>query len=420
MKKLLLLLFSMLISFNSYGAGDEPTRYVYEEFNIDNASKYTISTGSMHEFSCLLTQIFFSQEALTAAKNKKKFDFMNSDFTPTSIDLYKNKVYWVDIDLNTKIKNNFVKFENMGLSDEDPLFELILKDNELIFRMETPHEGSTLVCDFPFKELTVEDSKEGKLYYEELDEDGYPIQSICLDTDEWELKEDSGIHLPNRIQPFTGKNLCKYENGQIYESSLIKDGNFNGEAKFWYENGQIWSEGNYKDYQQGKWTNWHENGQIENIQNFKDGKLYGNVTTWNKNGQIESDGNYMDGKKDGKWTEFEENGQIWSEGQYKESKKDGKWISWYENGQKKSEENYKYDMKDGKWISWYENGQKKSEENYKEGVLDGKSRSWTENGQKQLDANYKDGKYDGKYTYWFADDWIVEKLYKDGECISGC
>ena len=396
MKKLLLLLFSMLISFNSYGAGDEPTRYVYGEFNIDNASKYTISTGSMHEFSCLLTQIFFSQEALTAAKNKKKFDFMNSDFTPTSIDLYKNKVYWVDIDLNTKIKNNFVKFENMGLSDEDPLFELILKDNELIFRMETPHEGSTLVCDFPFKELTVEDSKEGKLYYEELDEDGYPIQSICLDTDEWELKEDSGIHLPNRIQPFTGKNLCKHENGQIYESSLIKDGNFNGEAKFWYENGQIWSEGNYKDYQQGKWTNWHENGQIESIQNFKDGKLYGNVTTWNKNGQIESDGNYMDGKKDGKWTEFEENGQIWSEGQYKESKKDGKWISWYENGQKKSEENYK------------------------EGVLDGKSRSWTENGQKQLDANYKDGKYDGKYTYWFADDWIVEKLYKDGECISGC
>ena len=78
---------------------------------------------------------------------------MNSDFTPTSIDLYKNKVYWVDIDLNTKIKNNFVKFENMGLSDEDPLFELIHKDDELIFRMKTPHEGSTLVCDFPFRKL---------------------------------------------------------------------------------------------------------------------------------------------------------------------------------------------------------------------------------------------------------------------------
>ena len=138
MKKILILLFSTLISFNSYGASDEPTRYVYGEFNIDNASKYTISTVDMHEWACLFNQAFY---------------FMNIDDTPTSINLYKNKVYWVDIDLNTKIKNNFVKFENIGLSDEDPLFELIHKDDELIFRMKTPHEGSTLVCDFPFRKL---------------------------------------------------------------------------------------------------------------------------------------------------------------------------------------------------------------------------------------------------------------------------
>ena len=398
MKKLLILLFSLLISFNSSGASDEPTRYVYVEFNIDNASKYTISTGSMHEFSCFMTQIFFSQEALNAAKKKKKFDFMNSDFTPTLIDLYKNKVYWVDLDLNTKIKNNFVKFENMGLSDEDQLFELMHKDDELIFRMETPHEGSTLVCDFPFKELIVEDSKEDKLYSDELDEDGYPIQSICVDTDDLEFKEDySVVYLPNRVQPFTGKNLCKYENEQIYDESWIKDGKFNGESRSWYENGQIWSDGVYKDNEpHGKSTTWYENGQIKAKENFKVGKKDGKWTSWYENGQKEYVGNYKDGKKYGKWTEFEENGQIWSEGQYKESKKDGKWISWYENSQKKSEENYK------------------------DGVLDGKFTSWTENGQKQKDANYKDGKYDGKYTYWFSDDWIVEKLYKEGECISGC
>ena len=364
MKKLLVLLFSIFISFNSYGASDEPTRYVYGEFNIDNASKYTISTGDMHEFSCLMTQIFFSKEALTAAKNKKKFDFMNSDFTPTSIDLYKNKVYWVDIDLNTKIKNNFVKFENIGLSDEDQLFELIHKDNELIFRMKTPHKGSTLVCDFPFRVLPDE----------ELDEEGYPIQTICQDTDDVEFKEGSNaLYLPNRSQPFTGRNLCKYSNGQKYYEGWFVDGMWNGKFTSWYENGQISSEGNLKD-----------------------------------------------DKYVGKWIEWEENGQIWSEGYYKDDKKDGKWTSWTENGQKKSEENYKDDKKDGKWTSWTENGQKKSEENYKDGVLDGKSTSWNENGQKQKDANYKDGKYDGKYTYWFSDDWIVEKLYKDGECISGC
>ena len=152
MKKIVLCLLG-IVFLSSCGGNGEPTKYVYYKFNINNASKYTISNGDMHEFSCLFTQIFFSQEALTAAKNKKKFDFMNSEFTPTSIDLYKNKVYWEDIDLITKIKNNFVKFENIGLSDEDPLFELIHKDDELIFRMETPHEGSTLVCDFPFRKL---------------------------------------------------------------------------------------------------------------------------------------------------------------------------------------------------------------------------------------------------------------------------
>ena len=157
----LIKLFIMILFASSSGASDEPTRYVYDEFNIDNASKYTISTGDMHEFSCLMTQIIFSQEALIAMKNKKKFDFMNSDFTPTSIDLYKNKVYWVDLDLNTKIKNNFVKFK--PISGEEQLFELIHKDPELIFRIKTPHQGSTLVCDFPFREL---DSETKYLYNE--------------------------------------------------------------------------------------------------------------------------------------------------------------------------------------------------------------------------------------------------------------
>ena len=144
----LIKLFIMISFASSSGASDEPTRYVYDEFNIDNASKYTISTGDMHDITCLVTQIIFSQEALIAMKNKKKFDFMNSDFTPTSIDLYKNKVYWVDLDLNTKIKNNFVKLD---LDEEGLEFELINKDDELIFRYKTTHQESPLVCDFPFR-----------------------------------------------------------------------------------------------------------------------------------------------------------------------------------------------------------------------------------------------------------------------------
>ena len=72
-------------------------------------------------------------------------------------------------------------------------------------------------------------------------------ETICVDTD---AQEKGGIiYLPNKTKPFSGKNLCKYENGQKK------------------------SEGNFKDGKKdGKRTSWNENGQIEVEENFKDGK----------------------------------------------------------------------------------------------------------------------------------------------------
>ena len=169
-------------------------------------------------------------------------------------------------------------------------------------------------------------------------------------------------YLPNTEKPYSGENLCVYlSNSQYYSQGKIKNG-----------------------LRDGTWTYWNENGQTRSVATYKDN-------------QIERQKNYQ-------------NGALINETQYR----------YYENGQISSERNEKDGKKDGKWTIWLENGQIKLEENYKDGVLDGKSTSWTENGQKQKDANYKDGNYDGNYTYWFADDWIVEKLYQDGECISGC
>ena len=55
------------------------------------------------------------------------------------------------------------------------------------------------------------------------------------------------IYLPNQEEPFTGKNLCKYENGQKKIEGNYKDGKKDGKWTEWYENGQIKSERNYKD-----------------------------------------------------------------------------------------------------------------------------------------------------------------------------
>jgi len=69
-------------------------------------------------------------------------------------------------------------------------------------------------------------------------------ETICVDTD---AQETGGIiYLPNKTKPFTGKNLCKYENGQKKSEGKFKDGKKDGKQTSWNENGQIEAEAIYK------------------------------------------------------------------------------------------------------------------------------------------------------------------------------
>ena len=104
-------------------------------------------------------------------------------------------------------------------------------------------------------------------------------ETACIET---EGQERNGlVYLPNQEEPFTGKNLCKYENGQNKAEGKYKDG-----------------------YQEGKWTYWYENGQKSLERNYKDGKKDGKWTEWNSDGTKHLEGNYKDGEKDGKWTSW--------------------------------------------------------------------------------------------------------------------
>ena len=95
-------------------------------------------------------------------------------------------------------------------------------------------------------------------------------ETICK-----EGQERNGlVYLPNQQEPFTGKKLCKYENGQNRVEGKYKDGLLDGIWTEWYENGQIEAEENYKDGKQdGKWTVWYMNGQKYREINYKDGVL---------------------------------------------------------------------------------------------------------------------------------------------------
>ena len=118
-------------------------------------------------------------------------------------------------------------------------------------------------------------------------------ETICFETDGQNI-----VFLPNDINPYTGKYLCNYDNGQ-----KEKEGN--------YEDGKL----------NGKWTIWYESGQKESEVNYKNGKLDGKSTWWNKNGQTVRQKNYKNGKLDGKLIEwFQFNGEIKREENYKNGK----------------------------------------------------------------------------------------------------
>jgi len=121
-------------------------------------------------------------------------------------------------------------------------------------------------------------------------------ETICKET---EGQERNGlVYLPNQQEPFTGNNLCKYEDGQIESVGNFKDGKEDGKWTAWDENGQKRGEGYYKDNKKdGKWTRWYENGQIESEANWKDDKREGKWTRWYENGQIREEKNYKDGRQ---------------------------------------------------------------------------------------------------------------------------
>ena len=71
---------------------------------------------------------------------------------------------------------------------------------------------------------------------------GWFDKTVCVKTD---AQERNGIiYLPNETEPFTGNNLCEYENGQNKSKGEIKDGKKDGEWIQWFENGLI----DYKKY----------------------------------------------------------------------------------------------------------------------------------------------------------------------------
>ena len=148
MKKIL---FSIVVFTFLYACSeaDNPVKYVFDAKNFeDNIEKYTIGESIDDELGCMFTSMIFTNEVLQAVKDGKEPNLLDGDGTPTTINVYKNKIEWIAIGLETEIINNKVTMDVGGKGDA---LDLILKINEdeILFRMG----DEKLTCDFPFKKI---------------------------------------------------------------------------------------------------------------------------------------------------------------------------------------------------------------------------------------------------------------------------
>ena len=90
-------------------------------------------------------------------------------------------------------------------------------------------------------------------------------KTVCVETDS-QLR-DGVIYLPNKTKPFSGKNLCKYENGQNKTKKKIKDGKKNELWTEWEKNGQLKLE---RTYDKGKLDTEkkYQNGELDRTSKY--------------------------------------------------------------------------------------------------------------------------------------------------------
>ena len=95
-------------------------------------------------------------------------------------------------------------------------------------------------------------------------------ETICFETDGQNI-----VFLLDETDPYTGKYLCKYNNGQKEKEGEYQDGKLIGKWTIWYESGQKKSEANYKNGKlDGKLIEWFQfNGEIKREENYKNGKI---------------------------------------------------------------------------------------------------------------------------------------------------
>jgi len=115
-----------------------------------------------------------------------------------------------------------------------------------------------------------------------------------------------------------------YENGNLKNTVIYKDGKVDGIAYFFYNDNNETKQAEvlYKsDIIQGVYQEFYQNGAQKAKLNYEDGKLEGDAEFYYPTGRIKIEGKYKENEKKGKWIFYSENGEILNKEKMKKNKK---------------------------------------------------------------------------------------------------
>ena len=233
MKKLLILLFSLLISFNSLGETGCSEKDDKEDFI--NSTTYFQERGGLLYLPNQSEP--YSGENLCIHKNSSGQYFLKGEIK------------------NGKRHGKMTIWQKNGLIDG----ELYFKDGEAV--------GDT-IYEYYYSTDQIKSVENNKLVIK----DG--IQSYMKDGKWTEWYENGQIESESNWKDGKeyGKETWWDENGQIRVEINWKDGKSNQTG--WYENGQKEFQANLNKNNDGEVTFWHESGQIKSKATYKDGKCF--------------------------------------------------------------------------------------------------------------------------------------------------
>jgi antitoxin component YwqK of YwqJK toxin-antitoxin module len=107
-----------------------------------------------------------------------------------------------------------------------------------------------------------------------------------------------------------------------------------------------------------------ENGIKKSVIQVKEGQLDGEAKYFYTSGKLMETGMFAKGLRSGKWVRYNETGMMTGFALYKDGKKDGTWLVFDDNGKKCFEMTYKNGEKTGVWNSWDETGNLVSTKDY--------------------------------------------------------